>query len=356
MKFLWVPYADIRKDDPSEDTKEHIMALFGKNKSEQKPRVAKDPGNSTKKISEKDKKFMERPKSILLIAGSLAVVVAGLFFFILSQTIPQTSYYVLNQNVPARAEVQPGMLTEVRTTNGAQPRNSIQLGEVQQGGIYSKYALKEGDVLSPSNAGDLKAVNEGIPEDFVTVSFSVPAEDAVAGNLKRGDYIDIIAASGNATESSAEARFVLRHVILVDVLADAVALSDSGEDGGSSAPVGTGEEDSSSSGVANLYTVAVSQEDAPKIALLQGVNVMLALSPSQGVQEDKNISSSGSEVFGDDPVGDSGEGTTPSFDDSDVNNGEETTEDPSEAPAEDEGTTGEEDTGDLSGDSEQIKP
>lgn len=349
-----MPYADIRKDDPSEDTKEHIMALFGKKNSEQKPRVAKDPGNSTKKISEKDKKFMERPKSILLIAGSLAVVVAGLFFFILSQTIPQTSYYVLNQNVPARAEVQPGMLTEVRTTNGAQPRNSIQLGEVQQGGIYSKYALKEGDVLSPSNAGDLKAVNEGIPNDFVTVSFSVPAEDAVAGNLKRGDYIDIIAASGNATESSAEARFVLRHVILVDVLADAVALSDSGE-GSGSAPVSTGEEDSSSSGVANLYTVAVSQEDAPKIALLQGVNVMLALSPTDGVQEDKNISSSGSEVFGDDPVGDSGKGTTPSFDDSDVDNGEETTETPS-ADEETTENTDNEEAGDLSGDSEQIAP
>ena len=39
---------------------------------------------------------------------------------------------------------------------------------------HFKYALKEGDVLSPSNAGDLKAVNEEIPNDFVTVSFSVP--------------------------------------------------------------------------------------------------------------------------------------------------------------------------------------
>ena len=49
---------------------------------------------------------------------------------------------------------------------------------------------------------------------------------------------------------------------------------------------------------------------------------MLALSPADGVQEDKNISNSGSEVFGDDPVGDSGKGTTPSFDDSDVDSGE----------------------------------
>ena len=81
-----MPYADIRKDDPSEDTKEHIMALFGKKNSEQKPRVAKRSWEQHEKISEKDKKFMERPKSILLIAGSLAVVVAGLFFFLYSLT------------------------------------------------------------------------------------------------------------------------------------------------------------------------------------------------------------------------------------------------------------------------------
>lgn len=308
------------------------MALFGKKDSTKKPREAKQP-ESTKKVSDKDKKFMEKPKSLILIAGVLAVIVTGLFFFILSQTIPQTSYYVLNQDVPARAQVQPGMLTEVRTTNGAEPRNAIQLGEVQQGGVYSKYALKQGDVLSPSNAGPLKPINKGIPSDFVTVSFSAPAENAVAGNLKRGDYIDIIAASGNAAESDAKARYVLRHVLLVDVRSDAVSLAENGEEGGGgdagAGAVGTDTGESSSSGVANLYVVAVSQEDAPKIALLQGVNIMLAMSPADGVTTEDSISSSGSEVFGDEPVGDSGEGTSSSFDEEGSTADETTTDETS---------------------------
>lgn len=329
------------------------MALFGKKDSDKKPRTVKEP-ESTKKSTDKDKKFMEKPKSLLLIAGGLAITVAGLFFFILSQTIPQTSYYVLNQNVPARTLVQPNMLTEVRTTTGAEPRNAMQLGEVQQGDVYTKYALSEGDILSPSNAGDLIAVNEGIPKNFVTVSFSVPAENAVAGNLKRGDYIDIIAASGNATEVSSKAQYVLRHVLLVDVLDQAVSLS---EASGGNSSSGTGEvtetgteESSSGSGVANLYTVAVSQQDATKIALLQGVDVLLALSPAEGVQSEESISSSGSEIFGDEPVGDSGAGTSPSFDG-------ETNENQSNQPNNEEQTTDSSQQDEsLSGNSEQLPP
>lgn len=283
------------------------MALFGK-KAGPSQTVQKPSSNAAT-----SKKYLERPKALILIAVTLGLLVCIGFFTILSQTISQTTYYTLNQNVPARTLIKPDMLKEVKATNGTQPKNALSVGDVQNGDVYAKYSLDSGDILTPSNAGPLAPVNAGIPKNFVTVSFSVPAENAVAGNLKRGDYVDIIASNGNATDSSARAQYVLRHVLLVDVLSDPKSMSSSGDNSSSSSKSSSSDKDSSGSGVASLYTVAVNQTDATKIALLNGVNILLALSPADGAGTPSNIYSNGSEVFGNDKVGDSGKGTDPSF-------------------------------------------
>lgn len=258
-----------------------------------------------KKSSKDGKELLKRSKTLFIFASICAIATFVSVSILLSQTISQTSYYVLNQNVTARSQIDASMLTEVRTTTGAQPRNSLDLGDVQTGEVYAKYSLETGDVLSPSNAGPLNPINEGIPENFVTMSFTLPAEQAVAGNVKRGDYIDVISTSGEATDSSSQARYALRHVLVIDVLATPKTLTD-GEN-----TEGGGDD---GSGVASLYTVAVSEKDAATLALVQATNFHVVLSSVQGAENPEDIRSTGDDVFGNNPVGDSGEGTSPSFD------------------------------------------
>lgn len=280
------------------------MGLFGSSKTE---KDKTDPVSASTRKRKDNRSLLKRSKTLLTFA-SICAIAAGLgVFIVISQLLSQTSYYVLNQNVPARTLIEDSMLTEVRTTNGAQPRNSLDVGDVQSGEVYSKYALETGDVLSPSNAGALTRINEGIPEDFVVMSFTVPAEQAVAGNVKRGDYIDIIGTTGTAVDSSSLARYSLRHVLVLDVLATPRALNQ-GEGEQAAAEGGEG------TGVANLYTVALSEKDASTLALLNGTSYHIVLSPAEGADSPEDIRSTGDDVFGNEPVDDSGAGTSPSFD------------------------------------------
>lgn len=289
------------------------MGLFSKSEPKEK-------NNGKEATRKNENNILKKSKTLILLASLCAILALGGTVFLLTQTISQTSYYVLNQNVPARAQITSDMLTEVRTTNGGEPRNALDIGDIQSGEAYSKYALQEGDVLAMSNVGPLTPVNEGIPEDFVTMSFTVPAENAVAGNVKRGDYIDFIAKSGDASDSSAQARYALRHVLVVDVRSTPTTIDNSEEDG------------SEGSGVASLYTIAVSEKDAATVALLQGSDYYIVLSAATGADEPKDIRSTGDDVFGNELVGNSGEGTSPSFNEGDdagaTNQPEQTEETP----------------------------
>lgn len=285
------------------------MGLFSKSDKKDK--------NKPEKEKKSTSDILKKSRTLFIIASVCAIVALGGTVALLTQTISQTSYYVLNQNVPARAQISDDMLTEVRTTQGGEPRNALDLGDLTNGDAYSKYALQEGDVLSGSNVGPLTPVNEGIPEDFVTMSFTVPAENAVAGNVKRGDYIDFIAKSGTAEDSSAQARYALRHVLVVDVRSTPTTINDVEEDGSTEG-----------SGVASLYTITVSEKDAATVALLQGSDYYIVLSPAVGSEEAKDIRSTGDDVFGNEPVGNSGEGTSPSFnEDSDAGTQQQPTQD-----------------------------
>lgn len=275
------------------------MGLFSKSEPKDKTKSGKETQRKN------DNNILKKSKTLILLASLCAILALSGTVFLLTQTISQTSYYVLNQNVPARSQITSEMLTEVRTTNGGEPRNALDLGDIQTGDVYSKYALQEGDVLAMSNVGPLTPVNEGIPEDFVTMSFTVPAENAVAGNVKRGDYIDFIAKSGTASDSSAQARYALRHVLVVDVRATPTTIDNAEEDS------------SGGSGVASLYTITVSEKDAATVALLQGSDYYIVLSAAVGADDPKDIRSTGDDVFGNEPVGNSGEGTSPSFNEND---------------------------------------
>lgn len=236
-----------------------------------------------------------------ILAVIFALTAAITVFFVLDAASKETTYYVVNQDIPARTNITEDLLYPMVTKAGSQPPNTLRLEEIRAGGVYSRFNLIAGDVLSYSNAGELSPVNEGIPEGFVTASFVVAPEDAVAGRVDRHDYIDII--SSTETELGLTTKFVLRRVFVLDV--NSGVSRDSGADS-----------EAARTGATTLYTVAVSPQDAATLALLRDSPLYVVLTPADvvknGVNDSNAIISSQADIFDfTRPAHDSGAGTSP---------------------------------------------
>jgi len=284
----------------------------------------------------KPSKTFSGNKTWFVFAIIAAVAAAGLIFAILSQLVSTTTYYVLKNDVPARSQVTPEMLAEVVTSNGSEPRNALGLAEVSNpdAPVYAKFALNTGDILTASNTGGLTPLQESIPEDYVVASFVADANNAVAGKLATGNYIDIIALGG-ADSNSTVAKYALRHVLLMDVSTDpgAIGENDTGATDENGNPLETSTQTSTQdqlrSGVPSLYTVALPAADAAKLALIRESDIFVVLSPKKDSEDSKNdsfkpadITVTEGQVFSDTPVGDSGAKTDPTFGNEEVSTSE----------------------------------
>lgn len=285
-------------------------------------------------------------KTWFVFAILIAVAAAAVVFGVLSQAVATTTYYVLSKDVPANNQILPDMLKAVKTSSGTAPGNAMTVGEVKRTPTYAKYALKAGDIVSPSNTGPLTPLTAGIPEGYTVASFSADAKDAVSGKIATGNYIDVIATSNDSTGSTAKT--VLRHVLVVDVAIDPSKIGDSQQTttttdaAGTAASNATGDKSQQSStqdqlreGVPSLYTIALTPEDAVKLALIKDSKLLITLSPAEnknGVTP-KNIQDSLGNVFGPDAVGDSGAGTKSTYEQGSATPSASPSAAPSAAPA-----------------------
>lgn len=239
---------------------------------------------------------------------AVAILAAIAVFFAVSQVVAQTTYYVLAKDVPARTQITQDMLTPVVTSKGGQPRTALSQANVISEDIYAKIALKAGDTVTSSNAGDLTPIQEGIPKDYVVASFVAPAEFSVAGKLKRGDYIDLIAVNEGDAKTS---KVALRHVLVLDATNDGASAA---EDTGANESANTPQAESVKvrTGIPTVYTVGLSIEDAAKLAVIKDLNLLVVLSAAD-VKDAANVTSSLSDAMGPGAVADSGKDTDSSF-------------------------------------------
>lgn len=169
---------------------------------------------------------IQKPKknsnlAITIVVGLIISGIAVGLFFLLQSVLATENYYVLNISVPAKTQIKPEMLEKVVTSKDTAPKNAISIEEVKQGTVYTRYALNQGDVLSNSNTGLDLDTSVGIPDDWSTTSFTLTADNAVGGNIKRGDYFDII---GITPENGA--KYLFFNVLALDVKYGEVATVD----------------------------------------------------------------------------------------------------------------------------------
>lgn len=218
-------------------------------------------------------------KGRFIILGIILLVIvsfAGLLLF-LSNLYKTETYYVLNQDVPTRTQVTPEMLSPVVTSEGTAPANALTIADIQDGGVFTQYPLSEGDVLTPSNVGGFEDISVGVPDEWVVTNFSVDADNAVLGRIRRGTYFDLMVLNENN-----EAFYPFVNILALDTT---VSLSNA-----SSAEAVDSSE--AHSGQTSQYTVGMSPQDAARLhaILAEYSNVRLMLSPRQNEYAEPRLS------------------------------------------------------------------
>jgi Flp pilus assembly protein CpaB len=229
---------------------------------------------TTPNINTQKSSFFQGRKMWFWTAAGLGIVTLILLVIFLQSLISTTKYYVLNKDVAARTLITPDMLEEKVVSTGGQPPTAVDMATVTQGETYSKVALKKGDVLTGSTAGDLLPLRAGLPTNYVVASFVTPPNAAAGGNITRGDYVDIFFVNEDQTS-----KLIFKRVLIVD------GSQDLSSGGGSEDETTTATDDTATApyrvGVPYLYTVGLTETDAAKLAVASrnsGANLYVVLS------------------------------------------------------------------------------
>lgn len=156
----------------------------------------------------------DKPKrnllAVILTIVGIAIAIA-LLFLGLSKAFATETYYILNQNVPARVRITEEMLQEMEVSEGGAPPNAITRQQVINQPIYTKLPLIAGDTLTQSNTGFTLDTSTGVPDEWVVTSLNISGYQAAGGQIKRGDYFDILGVTDKG------ARYILTDVLALDV-------------------------------------------------------------------------------------------------------------------------------------------
>jgi Flp pilus assembly protein CpaB len=246
-------------------------------------------------------------KTIWVVAIVLALFAVFGALTILGNAAATQTYWVLGRDVPARTQVTPEMLVMKEAKVGGAPDTAYDDVFVRDNPVFTKIALGAGDIVTASNAGPLTRITEDVPENFVGASFTAEPEIAVAGKVRTGDFIDLIAVNDAAT-AGITSKVVLQHVLVLDVTVAPSSIAAEAVEGQEGENLDPGpESEAVRGGIPSVYTVAVSPKDATKLAVARAYDLYVVLSgnlPDTTVE----VSTSANEMFNS-PVGDSSAGS-----------------------------------------------
>lgn len=218
-------------------------------------------------------------KSNRLLYAVMAIIGIALFAvtsWAAQKMFETETYYVLNQDVATRTLVTPEMLSPVVVSKGGAPEAAATISDIQGGDYYTQYPLQSGDILTHSNIGTLEDISVGIPDSWVVTNFSVDADSAVGGRIKRGTYFDMMVADANGS-----------FYPFVNVLALDTTVNLSSASSADAADTSEAHE-----GQTTQYVVGMSPEDAAKLQSVMQMysgSIKLVLSPRQNEYEKPDL-------------------------------------------------------------------
>lgn len=205
---------------------------------------------------------------IWILSFAFALMAGFGVLTILGSASEQATYYVMAQSVPAGTKLTDANVEQRVTNLDGVPATALTLADLTAQPLFTKVPLQAGDVLTGSVVDTGYRIAPGIPAGYVAASLQVEPQDAAAGKIRAGDYVDIAAVNEN------DAKVVLHNVLVLDVNSAPTTIPQAANEGEVAADTGN----ASLAGTPLLYTFAVSPKDFATLALLRGKQVYLAIS------------------------------------------------------------------------------
>lgn len=243
---------------------------------------------------------MKKTVSLGIAAGA-ALVAAGGAYAVVSSAQPDTvQVYSLTQPLAANQLVTSSDIQVREVTPDGELDVYITEEDLNNQLWFAQVGLPAGTPLTTTVVGTETKTQIDLPENTVIASFEADPASAVAGKVQAGSYINITAV-GDDENGDEVARVILNRIYVLDVTTDVSSVSSTGsqnvddsEQPGPNNPAIYG-------GIPSLYTVAVTNEQAAKLALARNADLYITLTKKDAVGE-LDVSVSESEVFSGGPV------------------------------------------------------
>lgn len=208
--------------------------------------------------------------SIWILAFVFALLAGGGVLSLVSSAAQQSTYYVTAVDVPADTQITRDMLASRTVNSDGMPHTALSLEQIEANTLYALIPLRQGEPITTSNVTSGQRINADAPENFIAVSLAVAPEDAVAGRVRAGDRVAIVAQD----DETGDAITMLSDVLVLSVRPSASTISDSATNTGLADETGT-----SGGGIPQLYTFAISPDDLDTMATLRTRSPYLAILP-----------------------------------------------------------------------------
>jgi len=235
------------------------------------------------------------------IAVGAALVAAGGAYVVVSSAQPDTmQVYSLTQPLAANQLVTSTDIQVREVTPDGEIDVYITEEDLNNQLWFAQVGLPAGTPLTTTVVGTETKTQIDLPDNTVIASFEADPASAVAGKVQAGSYINITAVGDDANGDEV-ARIILNRIYVLDVTTDVSSVSSTGsqnvddsEQPGPNNPAIYG-------GIPSLYTVAVTNEQAAKLALARNADLYITITKKDAVGE-LDVSVTESEVFNSGPV------------------------------------------------------
>ncbi|VBB09899.1 flp pilus assembly protein rcpc/cpab [Lucifera butyrica] len=217
-------------------------------------------------------------KGLLGMALLLSLATSVLVYHYLKtvSTVPQqkeVSVVVARADIPPRTRIQAGMVKEVRVPEQFVEPNAVhELAKVV--GVVAREQIMAGEQITERRlviAGKPADFTGMIPSDERAVTVAVTEVTGVAGFVKPGDYVDVLATFDQSIAGENVTKMILQDILVLATNHDAQA---------SPANVANAGRDKKDAGKTSTVTLAVTPEQAAQLALMdEKGKIRLALRP-----------------------------------------------------------------------------
>jgi Flp pilus assembly protein CpaB len=259
--------------------------------------VKKPTKEAKVKESKKPRKTMNGGRKTGLVVAGIAGVLAlgGTATFLYGLQSDVATMLVTSGALAANQQILTENVNAVEVDAASVPADALTMTDIASGRYFAKVDLTAGTPIIPATVDTETRTRVDLPEGVVVASFAADPASAVAGNVRAGDYIDVIAVGSNG-DGNEVARVILHRILVLDVTANVNTVSqgggnvDSNDLAGPNNPKVYG-------GIPSLYTVAVTPEQAAVMAIARSKSLYIVLTTAQA-PDSLDVQVDATEVFG----------------------------------------------------------